>query len=461
MDQTFSIGGGSGSGTINLSFTASASTYALHYVDTLVGAVQDILNNGGNTDPLAPLGGQVNNPDQGTPDGTPIYQLVPTTVQAGPQTFDIVTMGYAIDSVPGAVVIDGDSAGGDSILVAGGGTAAATVNTYGSDNLVVFVDGNNQFDGSLSGGGETVVGGTGEDTIDTGTGNTTVNAGTGTDIIYLNDTGTGGLGDDAYLDSGNDLVLSNGVDDFVVSTSEGETMVGGATENAADSLTVALLANNDGTPDGNDVVNGGSGALTVFDESSANSINGGSGSLVFVGGIDITATIDAGSGTAALFGAAGDDFTLGDVIGASGGAVFAAAAGNETLNGASATGNLVLFGASQAYGAGAVDWLAGGSGNDTLIAGAGSETLSGGAGENVFLIDLLGAANATLTIADFSGTDSVAFGHFSAADVSSAIANGVETNAGFVVTFAESSTTVTFANVASASELDGHVITFS
>jgi hypothetical protein len=457
--QSQTISGGSGAGKIYIAFTATGSTYSLSYVDTLVGAIQGILNAGGNTDTVGPTGGNTFFPGAEDAGSTPIYQLVPDTQTVGEQTFNIATSGYVVDTIGGAVMVNTDSAGGDSILVVGN-SEATTVNAAGSDNLIVFVDGNNVYNGSATSDGDTVVGGSGNDTINTGAGSTTVNAGTGYDSITLNDTGSGAYNDQVYLDTGHDMVMADGTGDLVVATTEFVTVMGGSGETAMSNLTVDLLANNDGTPNGYDQITGGAGYLTVTDNSSDNTINGGAGGLTFIGGANISATINTGNSTALIFGSTGDNLTIGTVAGDTGGAVFAAGAGNETLNGAGATGNLTLFGASQANGSGATDVLIGGAGNDTLVAGAGVDSLTGGAGSNTFLIDAYGAEGGNITITDFAGNDSVAFGHYSQADVATALQDGQDINGNFVITFAESSTTVTFTGITSASQLDGHIITF-
>jgi hypothetical protein len=465
MDQTFSIGGGSGSGTINLTFTANGSNYALNYLDTMVGAIDSLLAGGANTEPLGPSGYTAFSPDLQAPGGTPVYQLVAGTVQGGTQNFDLSTAGYAIDTVAGSVVANGDSAGADSILVVGL-DLSTTVNTFGSGNLVIFVDGDNLFNGSTRGGDETIVGGSGNDTINTGTGRSTVNAGTGNGVIVLNDTGAGAYNDAVYLDTGRTQVFADGTGDIVVATSAGQTVSGAVGPVGPDSaLTVLLLPDSDGFADGSDVINVGSAETTIFDESSANTVNGGDGALTFVAGGDISATVNMGNGAAFVFGAAGDDITFsteaaGSDMGGTGEAVFAAGAGNETLNGAAVTGGLLVFGAAQGAGASAEDVMIGGSGSDTLVAGAGAETLVGGTGADVFLIDIFASENANLTISDFGGSDSLDFGHYSATDVANALAAGQEVGGNFVLTFNESSTTVTLTGVTGARALDGHVVTF-
>jgi hypothetical protein len=109
MDQACTISGGSGSGKIFTTFTASGSSYALSYVDTLVGAINGILANGGNTDPIGP--DSVDNffPGNQLAGAEPIYQLIPDTTQVSSQTFDIATAGYVVDTIGGAVIVNTDS----------------------------------------------------------------------------------------------------------------------------------------------------------------------------------------------------------------------------------------------------------------------------------------------------------------------------------------------------------------
>ncbi len=460
MAQANTIGGPGGQ--IDVQFTAGGSQYSLNYVDTLVGAIDNILNNGGSITQVGPnTSGAAYFPGVQFTDLEPIYLLSPSTVQVGVQTFDISTAGYIIDTIGGNVALNGDSAGGDTVIVVGV-SPSTTVSTFGADNLIVFVDGNNSYDGAGSTGGDTVVGGTGNDTITTGAANTTVNAGTGYDIITLNDTGPSAYNDAVYLDSGHGQVYADGTGDYVVATTEGQTVTGAASPiGSGAALTVVLLPNSDGTANGYDIVNAGGAYTNVIDESSANTINGGTGGLTFIGGADVSATVNVGSSTALIFGNAGDNLTLGNMSGAVGGAVIVAGGGNETLNGAAANGNLALYGAGQSDGAGAVDSLVGGNGNDTLVGGAGTETLVGGAGANTFVVDFYAAENANLTIADFTANDTLAFGHYSAADVAAALAAGQDVNGNFVISFDTSSTTVTFTGITSASQLEGHTITFT
>ncbi len=454
-----SIVGGSGAGTINVTFTAYGSPYALSYVDSLVGAIDSILGSGGNTDPLLPNGtnGSFFQGDQ-QPPSEPIYQL--KSSGQGPQVYNIATAGYVIDTISGPTTVNVDSTGGDSVLVAAI-TPEAIVNSAGTDNLIVFIDGDNTYNGGTS-SGDTVIGGTGQDTINTGVGDTQVRSGTGYDSITLNDTGSGAYNDQVFLDTGNNLVIADGTGDYVLATTAGQTITGGAGETSASNLTVVLLPNSDSTPNGNDLVTGGAGYLTVGVYSNDDTINGGTGGLTFIGAASVIATINAGTQEALIYGNASDNLTLGNVSGDTGGASFFAGVGNETLNGAAAVGNLTLYGAAQADSVGASDSLVGGSGNDTLVAGAGLETLVGGAGDNTFLIDSVGANDATLTISDFTSNDTLAL-NFTQTEIANALAGGHEDGSGnYIVTFdtTNGSTAVTFTGLGDGSALNGHIISF-
>jgi Ca2+-binding RTX toxin-like protein len=439
-------------GGLNYAFTAYG-TNTLRYANQFVQNVNALLQNENVTIVNAIGGDQPNVPGN----GTPVYELVPTNVQGGPQQFILPGSGYVLDSIGGANTVGGFGAGGDTILVVGI-NPHATVNTSGSNNLVIFVDGNNTFNGSTKGGNETVVAGTGFDTINTGTGLTTVNSGTGDASIYLNDTANGAYNDKVWIDDGHNLVVANGTGDAVVATTEGQTVVGGPGETSASVLTVVLLPNSDGTANGNDLINAGAGYTNVIDESSNNTINGGAGGLTFIGGAGVSASINTGAGYSVIFGNSGDSLTLTTQTGETGGSTFIAGAGNESLFGGTATASILAFGGTDPAGN---DSIVTGTGNDTLVAGMGNETLQGGTGNNTFLIDAT-SSSGNVVLNDFGANlagDSIAFSGFSAQDVQQALDQGQEVNGNFIITLSDS-TTVTFVGVSSESQLNGHIVTF-
>jgi len=436
-------------GGINFAFTVYG-TNTLRYANQFVENVNTLLQTENATFLNAIQGAQAN-----PGNSTPVYDLVPNN-QGGTQEFLLPGAGYVLDSIGGPVSVAGYGSGGDTILVAAI-NARTTIQTFGSNNEVIFVDGNNTFDGSSTGGNETVVAGTGFDTINTGTGLTTVNSGTGDATIYLNDTAAGAYNDKVWLDDGHSIVYANGTGDVVVATTEGQTVDGGT--NASSVLTVAILPNSDGTANGNDLINAGAGYTNFIDESSNNTINGGSGGLTFISGASITASINTGDGYSLIFGNAGTSLTLTTQAGDTGSSTYVAGSGNESLLGGAATASILAFGGQDSTGS---DSIATGAGNDTLVAGLGSETLDGGTGSNTFLIDANAAAGANIVLSDFGANlaqDSVGFSGFSASEIQSALDNGTEVGGNFVIQLSDS-TTVTFVGVSGESALNGHIITF-
>jgi hypothetical protein len=354
-----------------------------------------------------------------------------------------------LDTISGAANINLDSAGGDTVLVAAI-NAEATVTGAGGDNQIIFVTGNNVFDGTADTGGDTVVAGSGFDTIYTSEiGATTVNSGTGDATIYLQDTTTGGFNDFVWLDDGVSTVYANGVGDAVVSTVSDQTIYGDSVSGAGSDLGVVLAATSSA-----DVVNAlGSDTTAVFDAGSASTVTGGAGVLYFLGEGAITATVDGGTGSAFIYGS-GDSITLGATSDPTG-TTYLVSSGNETLDGASSSGTLFGFLADG-------DSVTGPNGKSFLTAGGGSETLVGGTGTNFFQIGESGSAGASLTISDFS-TDGnstlILDGGFTSADVAT-IENSTNDVGGNLVVTISDSTTLTFTGITSGSQLSGHIITF-
>lgn len=443
-------------GGINFAFTVYG-TNTLRYADQFVQNVNALLQQE-NATFVNPVGGEAR---QNLPGNlTPVYDLIPSTVQGGAEQYILPGAGYVVDSIQGAHTVGGFGAGGDTILVAAI-NARADVKTSGNNNQVIFVDGNNTYDGSTvaGAGGDTVVAGTGFDTINTGGGATTVNSGTGDATIYLNDTVDGAFNDKVWIDDGHALVVANGTGDVVVATTEGQTINGGS-QTSSDFLTVVLLPNSDGTASGNDLINAGAAYTTITDDSSDNTINGGSGALTFIGGANITASINTGNGYSVIFGNNGDNLTLTNQAGATGATTFVAGAGNETLFGGSATTSILAFGGQDS--ATGADSIVTGAGNDTLSAGLGNETLDGGTGNNIFLVDATHSLDGNVVLGDFGANlagDSIAFSGYNASDIQAALDAGQEVNGNFVIQLGDS-TTVTFVGISGESALNGHIITF-
>jgi hypothetical protein len=456
MGTAITIAGGSGSDTINFAFTVTG-TNTTHYASIFADFVNNRLADGDPLTKLSPLG-SANAIPGGDTTQPGIYDLLPSSVQGGSNSYIISNPGYIIDSIGGNATVS--SFGHDTILVAAI-NAATTFNEGGADDKVIFVTGNNTFNGDTGAGGgagDTLVGGSGFDTFYTGSGATTVNSGTGDGTFYLQDTLVGStVNDHVWLDDGHAIVYANGANDAVVATTAGQTIDGGTSSTSY--LTVVLQPNSDGTANGNDLVNAGAGATLVYAANSNDTVNGGSGGLFFVAGPGVTDTVNGGGGETAVFGASGDSITFGNTAGVSTGLTeLIAGSGSETLDGSSAQSGIAFYGTADSTGS---NLLIGGAGNDTLQAGVGNETLTGGAGNNLFVFNGAVDAGGTITISDFAGSsgNEIGFTNYDPSQIANAINNGQDENGNFVVTLSDN-TQITFVGVTTASELNGHIINF-
>jgi hypothetical protein len=255
-------------------------------------------------------------------------------------------------------------------VVAGALTTIVEQGAVGGEEIL-FLDGNNLFVGSSTGvGGDTIVGGTGYDTIDTGVGSSTVFGGYNTSIT-LSDTSTG-AGDVAALLAPGDTVYADGV---------------------ADTIYAAATS----------TVDGGSSFFTLVTKSTALSL-----------------TVNAGTGAGVVVISAGNDVTYnspGD--GALG--VIVGGAGNETLQGAGATGGFVFFADPVASDAGTIS-VTGGVGFDYFQTGAGTENYTAGSGTAEFSIASV-TGGASISISDFGSFDSVNFLGLTTTQEASLLAN--------------------------------------
>jgi Ca2+-binding RTX toxin-like protein len=445
MSVAITIHGGSGSDTINFAFTVTG-TNTIKYAEQFANSVNGLLAGGELPTFLNPSGADLRVPGAG---GDPIYVLNPNGVADA--TFSIPGAGYVLDSIGGGSTVDNVSS--DTVLVAGI-NAEATINATGGDNLVIFVDGNNLFNGSGdSVGNDTIVTGSGFDTVNTGVGASTVYSGTGYSTISLNDTNTSGsVNDIAYLDDGRSTVYANGVNDQVWTTVGDETIY-----STAASGTLGVVLSGTGANGGDLVSITGGATTTVFNNVGNDTIDAGTGTLNVYDAPGAVTFVNTGSGNTIIFGAASTDVVLGSQV-SGGTGVFIASGGAETLSGGASTANLTLFGATVA---GSADSMQGGSGNDTLIAGAGADTLFGGTGSNEFLLSATQTDGAKITIGDFwaSSGDTLALSGFTAQDVNNIINHGTEQNGAYVVTLSNGST-LTFEGITSGSQLSGHIVSF-
>jgi len=396
----------------------------------------------------------------------------------GNQTVSIPgSAGYFLDTVSGALTVEGSAGGHDTVL---GPTAVNSSLTYIAEaggNTIDFVSGNNTYDGSKNTvGGDTVVAGTGYDTITTGVGATTVFSGTGSSSIYLNDTAAGAQGsvwtynDKVWLLDGTDTVWANGNGDFVgMNTGSGETVYGGS--NASQYLGVLLspadAQHSDPTAAGHDSVVAGAGHTAVFLGSSDNTIIGGSGTLIVVAtGAVSSDTIQSGTGPNYVFGTAGATLTLTSATGANGPTTFVAGGGAETFDASGSHGIVLMNGGNSATDTSISDTLIGGSGKNIFTTGSGNETLIGGSGDNVYQIAQASSAG-TILLQNFGmeGQAGVLFAGYDQSAINSAVNNG---SAGTITVGGQSysdytitlndGTSVTFVGINSAAELNSHIL---
>ena len=385
----------------------------------------------------------------------------------GAGTTAIIPAGYQaiFDNVDGPSTVIGSGTSTDAIFA--GVNAAATFLDNGGDNTIIFVNGNNLYQGDSvsSAFSNTVLGGIGFDTINTGYGHADVYAGVGGSLITTNDAITptstdltSAFNDYVYLAGGQSTVNADGLKDAVIGITPGQVI--NAAISASDYTSVVLLPVAAATEA--DTINAFAGLTSVFDFASGNVVNTGTGLTLFIGGSDISASVFGGTGPTELFGAPGDSITW--TVGSGNQSdIFVAGAGNETLNAAGSQGNLAMFGYSgtdPAANTQISQSIVGGAGNDTLASGSGYETLDGGAGSNVFLISAqTDGVGAHITLDDFgaSSDNLIVFSGYSSAQIAAALDNehagpaiGGQTDTVFTLS---DNTTVTVVGVAS---LAGH-----
>lgn len=461
------ISGGSGSDTIAYSFTVTG-TNTLRYAEVLQNAINNLIGTGAGQggESITPIvQGNAGALPPGADAATPVYNLVPSTADST-GSFYVGGTGYIVDSIGGTATVNAHGAS-DSIIVAAV-NPATTYNDFGGNNLVVFVDGNNTFNGEASDkGGDTVVAGSGFDTINTSAaGATTVNSGTGDATINLNDTKaavaySGTFNDHVWLDDGHATVYANGTADAIVATTEGQTIYGGTLASAQ--LAVVLAPNSDATANGNDYVSAGAGTAVVYSDVSNDTIAAGSGTLYYLASstASVSDTLVAGSGNVYGYTGAGDNVSVTGT--GTGSFTFLVGGGAETIDGANSSATQVFYAQADTSSAGS-QLLIGGSGTNYFIAGEGSETLTGGAGHNTFFLnDSLTAGSGTITINDFAGGSNnqlVLESGFTQNDVQTLLAGGTASASGYSVTLSDG-VTINFTGITSGSELQGHIISQS
>jgi hypothetical protein len=344
---------------------------------------------------------------------------------------------YTFDDANGATTITG-SGTGDDLLVVGSNPSATPSASYidmGGNNIITFVDGNNNYTGpTASGNSDLIIAGSGNDSIGAGVGAATVESGTGHAFIDLQDTlAAGATGNPksinasdynqfAYLDDGQNTVVMDGVADVAIANAPGQAIFGGS---GTDLVALVSPPGSTVTSTGNDSVVGGSGSTSVYDASNGNVIYGGSGTLVVLFADSVDGSVVAGSGTTAVYGESGDTIAY-FTNATTGGAYFVAGTGPESVDASGSAGSL------------------------TMVLGTGNETLVGGSGPTTFNANYDSATGltGTITINDFGGSDVFDFVGYSAAQYQAALATGTATSSGYNITLSDG-TTVTFAGVTS------------
>jgi Ca2+-binding RTX toxin-like protein len=420
-----------------LSFTVTGQNtlyYAQQFADALNNALtQGTLGYNNPSDPTATIPGY-------TP---PITPTVTETEISGTGSYTLPpdsTPGsvYTFDDANGPVTIFGSGGTGDDVLVAGI-NAATTYDDRGGSNLITFVDGDNTYNGdsTSSAGFDTIIAGSGFDSIYTGAGSADVFSGEGDALIVLQDTAPAGATSDptsvnlsdynqfVRLDDGFNTVVMNGVADVVWSDAPDQTIFGGSGIDV-----VALVPpTGDSVATGDDTVVGGSGRMSVYDDSNGNVIYGGSGTLIVghdagIPGIEVT--VVAGSGSTVVYGEAGDTISY-LTTDSTGSAIFVGSSG-ESVDASGSTGSL------------------------TMVLGTGNETLIGGSGPTMFNANYDSATGltGTITINDFGGSDVFDFVGYTAAQASAIATSGTQTSSGYQITLTDG-TKVTFAGITSIS----------
>ena len=194
---------------------------------------------------------------------------------------------------------------------------------------------------------------------------------------------------------------------------------------------------------------GGIGTPTVVGgPNESENIAVGSGGILLSGGAANTATVTAGTGSGAstLFGGAGSVIDYNSTVA---GATFVAGAGFETLNAVGSSTNILFSGGAVS---GGNLLMVGGSGSDTMLGGAGSDTMTAGANAT-FFFSLSGTGVGADVITNFVSTNSLflkgynqaqsTFGHNSGGALTLNLSDGTQ---------------LTFSNLTTSSQLNGHML---
>ncbi len=378
---------------------------------------------------------------------------------AGYDFLTIPTVSATIDETATASATTVLAGSGNTTIMGGGGgafIAGAGNNLFqdlsvgGGNYTIALGDGNDSVD--VSGGSNLIFTGAGHNQVELYGGRTTVWS-SGSDTINAESDDVVGLnGSGSDVSAGEDtLVVDNGVGNSVQTGSlTSETIFGGAsgqyTYGPGDTTIVGGA---------NDTISGGGtstrpahanifgGVNTVVD------LNTFLASFTFIADPGRNATL-VGVNSDAVFGADGATISYANMEGLS---YLIAGSGNETLNGAGASGSPELFG-------GGGTALIGGSGGDTAIAGTGNDTITGGSGGANLFIFSNGAAGGHDVITDFTSAAGNRVGLFGygANAAQAALAGASGSGSGSVISLSDD-TTITFDGI-TPDQLKAHAGSF-
>jgi len=260
----------------------------------------------------------------------------------------------------------------------------------------------------------------------------------GNDLIFgtpLDDTLSGGAGDDTLFGIDGNDVLAGGIDNDSIEGGNGNDSISGSDGN--DVINGGLGADNIGGGLGTDTIDGGDGDDIIGGGFGADSISGGAGNDVVAGGAD-NDTLDGGDGNDSMSGSFGNDLISGgdgdDAIGGGTGQdTIDAGAGNDSVGGGEGDDS-ILGGDGNDFlaGGGRDDVIDGGADNDTINAGAGNDVITGGTEADQFVFSSFFDGEADV-ITDFEdGIDSFLIRRVDPDTGETNITNGGNGLAGFV-----------------------------
>lgn len=370
-----------------------------------------------------------------------------------------------------ATIVAGNSnttatlSGTDGVVIGTFGQPAATLNVLINGSAGTVIAGDSATTVTASGMDAVIYGGFDSTpgaltVVDSGTADTVV-AGQSATMVTMSGIGAviyGGFDSAAgalnIVDSGTANTVTGGNSNAAITLQGSNGFVYGGFTPSAGTLNILDRGQGDIIVTGNDnatvtasghggFVVGGSGALRFINNAGDATVFGGSGPT----------SITGGTGTTAVLGSAGGVVTY---AGSSGSLNFFAGSGNETLNGGGSSSNDQMSGGTDGTGSAV---LIAGSGNDNLLAGAGTDTLTGGAGSNAFIFvkTFINGAAPQDVVTDFSTHDAVLLSGYGAGEAAADLASASSSAGNTTLTLSDG-TRVTFLGVASASVLQGHVI---